>query len=166
MEASTLAAAVPPATNQQAEDPPDAGQDERSHLELQRLMHLADRYAHQLVADAESPSGVLLLVHGINLEVVVLDDPDTDVPALPRLLARRRPSSVAVVVAAEGALRGADGDVILVVGEISDGHRDERRFRLRACGRTRRLTRLPDHAAMEEPCVVPRLFPPQAAPTS
>jgi hypothetical protein len=56
--------------------------------------------------------------------------------------------------------------VVLVVGETSDGLRDERRFRVRACGRTRRLTRLSDTDAGETPPVIPRLFPPRAIPTS
>lgn len=140
----------------------DASVDEGSTAELRRLMDLADLYARKVVATADAPPGVLLLVHGGELEVVDLDGPDPDVRALPRLLARRWPSSAAVVVTIAGVLAGMD-DVVLVVGETSDGLRDEHRFRVRACGRTRRLTRLPDHSAVEAPTGVPRLFPPSTA---
>jgi hypothetical protein len=65
------------------------------------------------------------------------------------------------VAAAEGALGGTE---VAGVGETSDGLRDARRFCVRACGRTRRLTRLPDHDVREASMVAPRLFPPLAAP--
>jgi len=149
------------------EDPPPATTDgertERLAAELRRLMDLAERYARRLVAATDPPPGVLLLADEGDLDIVALDGPDPDLAALPRLLARRRPSSAALVAAAEGALGGLDVDVVLVAGETSDGQRDERRFRVRACGRTRRLTRLPDHdAANAAPSAVHRLFPPQA----
>jgi hypothetical protein len=148
------------AIDQQPEMHADASRQGQPTAELRRLMDLADRYARQLVTAADAPPGVLLLVHGSDLDVVAFDGPHADVRALPRLLARRRPSSAALVVAARGALGGTDGDLVLVVGETSDGLRDERRFRVRACGRTRRLTRLPDRAARGAPGAALRLFPP------
>jgi hypothetical protein len=127
--------------------------------EFQRLMDLADRYARQLVATADAPPGVLMLVTGSDLDVVTLDGPDADVRSLPRLLAQRRPTS-AVLVATDGSLLADLSDrLVVVVGETIDGQRDERRFRMRACGRTRRLTRIPDHDLSVAPSVVPRLFP-------
>ena len=126
-------------------------------------MELTDRYARRLVAAADPPPGVLLLAHEGNLDVVALDGPDPDLGALPRLLAKRRPTSAVLVAAAEGALGRTDAHTVLVVGETSDGLRDERRFRVRACGRTRRLTRLPDQDASQATGVAPRLFPPPAA---
>jgi hypothetical protein len=170
VEATLLSAAHPTVADQTTEQPETTADVSReqaqSTAELRRLMDLADRYARQLVAAAKLPPGVLLLVHQGDLDVVTLDGADPDVRALPRLLARRRPSSAAVVVAAEGTLGEAVGDVVLVVGETGDGLRDERRYRVRACGGTRRLTRLADHDASETPRATPRLFPPRAVPTA
>jgi hypothetical protein len=169
VEAATLPAADPTPADRTAEDTRDpvdaADQDERSTAELRRLMDLADHYAHQLVAEADAPLGVLLLVHDGDLDVVTLDGPDSNVWMLPRLLADRRPSSAVLVVASDGALRGSDGHLILV-GETSDGLRDERRFRVRPCGRTRRLTRVFGRDGNEARFAVPRLFPPRIAPTA
>ena len=128
-------------------------------------MDLADRYAHRLISVVDSPPGVLLLVHPGDLDVVTLDGPDFDARAIPRIVVRRRPTSAALVMAAEAATGGADG-LVLVVGETSDGMRDERRFRVRACGRTRRLTRLLDRDARGALKAAPRLFPPRAAHTA
>ena len=153
-------------TEQQSAPTANSSQEqEQPTTELRRLMDLADRYAHQLVAAADAPSGVLLLVHGNDLDVVILDGPDPDVRALPRLLARSRPSSAVLVATAEGVPGRIDGGIVLVVGETSDGLRDERRFRVRRCGRTRRLTRLPGRDAGEAPPVTLRLFPSWAVPT-
>jgi len=153
-------------TEQQSAPTANSSQEqEQPTTELRRLMDLADRYAHQLVAAADAPSGVLLLVHGSDLDVVTLDGPGSDVRALPRLLARRRPSAAVLVTAAEHAPGTVDVGVVLVVGETSDGLRDERRFRVRACGRTRRLTRLTDYDASEASPGTPRLFPSWAVPT-
>ena len=167
MEAATLDSADPTPADRTTEDPPSTTADgeraERSTAELRRLMDLAERYARRLVAATDPPPGVLLLADEGDLDIVALDGPDPDLRALPRLLAKRRPSSAALVAAAEGALGGMDVDVVFVAGETSDGLRDERRFRVRACGRTRRLTRLPDHDASAAPSAVPRLFPPPAA---
>jgi hypothetical protein len=102
---------------------------------------------------------MLLVEHG-DLGVITLEGPDPDVRGLPRRLAQHHASSVAVVVAEHGALGRVDGGVIHVVGETVDGILVERHFRVRACRRTRRLTRLPDHDAGETPRVVPHLFPP------
>jgi len=132
--------------------------------ELRRLMDLAARCAHRLVSVADPPPGVLLLVHPGDLDVVTLDGPDPDVRGLHRLLVQRRPSSAALVMAAD-ALGGSD-EFVVVVGETSDGLRDERRFRVRACGRTWRLTRLLDRDASDALQAAPRLFPPQAAHTA
>jgi hypothetical protein len=170
VEAATLDAADPTPADRTTEDPPattaNGERAERSTAELRRLMDLAERYARRLVAAADPPPGVLLLAQEGDLDVVALDGPDPDVRTVPRLLATRRPSSAVLVAAAEGALGGTEVDVVFLVGETSDGQRDERRFRVRACGRTRRLTRLPDHDAREASLVVPRLFPPLAAPTA
>jgi hypothetical protein len=130
--------------------------------ELRRLMDLAVRYAHRLVSVADPPPGVLLLVHPGDLDVIMLDGSDFDVREIPRLLAWRRPSSAALVVTAEDALGGPDG-LVLVIGETSDGLRNERRLRVRACRRMRRLTRLLDRDAKDALQAAPRLFPPRAA---
>jgi hypothetical protein len=167
VEAATLDAADPTPADRTTEDPPattaNGERAERSTAELRRLMDLAERYARRLVAATDSPPAVLLLADEGGLDIVALDEPDPDLGALPRLLAKRRPSSAALVAAAEGALGGTEVDVVLVVGETSDSQRDERRFRVRACGRTRRLTRLLGYDASAAPSAVPRLFPPQAA---
>ena len=130
-----------------------------STVVLGRLMDLADRYARQLVATAHAPSGVLLLACGSDLDVVTLDGPDADVRALPQLLAQRKPTSAGFVGTNGSRLTEPTPRLVLVVGETSDGYRDERRFRLRPCGRSRRLTRLPDPIPGEAPSIVPRLFP-------
>jgi len=131
--------------------------------ELRRLMEFADRYARRLVAVTDPPPGVLLLAHEGDLDVIALDGPDPEVRAFPHLLARRRPSSAVLVAAAEGSLGRTDARLVFVVGETRDGLRDERRFRVRACGRTRRLMRLPDQDASQATGMAPRLFPPPAA---
>jgi hypothetical protein len=169
VDATSLSCAHPTVADQTPEPQrattADAGREhEPSPAELRQLMDLADRYARQLVAAADPPPGVLLLAQAGDLAVVALAGPDPDVRTLPRLLAQRRPSSAVLVAAAAGALGGTEVDVVVVVGETSDGLRAARRFRVRACGRTRRLTRLPDHDAREASLVAPRLFPPLAAP--
>ena len=167
MAPTSHSAAQPTVANRTAEpqSAPTANisqEEEQPTTELRRLMDLADRYAHQLVAAADATPGVLLLVHGSDLDVVTLDGPGSDVRALPRLLARRRPSAAVLVTAAEHDPGIVDG-IVLVVGETSDGLRDERRFRVRRCGRTRRLTRLTDYDASEASPGTPRLFPPPIA---
>ena len=170
MEAATLDAADLTITDRTTEDPPatsaDSERAERLTAELRRLMDLAERYARRLVAAIDPPPGVLLLADEGDLDIVALDGPDPDLGALPRLLAKRRPTSAVLVAAAEGALGGVDVDVVVVAGETSDGLREERRVRVRACGRTRRLTRLPDHDASAAPSTVSRLFPPRSVPTA
>jgi len=169
VEAAALPAADPTPADRTAEETRDlvdaADQVERSTAELRRLMDLADRYAHRLVAEADAPLGVLLLLHDGDLDVVTLDGSDSNVWTLPRLLVDRRPSSAVLMVASDGALQGPDGQLILV-GETSDGLRDERRFRVRPCGRTRRLTRLVGRDGSEAHFAVPRLFPPRVVPTA
>jgi hypothetical protein len=169
VEAATPVAADPTPADRTTEHRCDAlnarDGEERSAAELRRLMDLADRYAHQLVAATDVPVGVLLLVHHGDLDVLTLDDPDSGVWALPRMLALQRPSSAALVLASDDALRGPDGHVI-VVGETSDGLRDERRFRVRACGRARRLTRVGGRDEGEARPAAPRLFPPRVSLTA
>ena len=164
MEAFALVAADSTASVPTTHDPDDttatADHFTRSRCELRQLTDLAERYARRLVVTADPPAGVLLLVEHDDLVIVALDGPDPDVRTLPRLVAKHDASSAAVVVAAQGALGGVDGGVVHVVGETVDGLRDERRFRVRPCGHTRRLTRLVYHNVSESPCAVPRLFSP------
>jgi len=84
------------AAEQPPEAPADVSQQGRPTAELRRLMDLADRYARRLVAAADAPPGVLLLVREGDLDVLALDGPDPDVRALPtcwRGVGHPRPSS-------------------------------------------------------------------------
>jgi len=170
VEATSLSTAhsavIDPTAENQPEMTTDVSRAQAPSMdELQRLMDLADRYAHRLVSVADSPPGVLLLVHPGDLDVIMLDGPDFDVRGIPRFLARHRPTSAALVMVAETTLWGADG-LVLVVGETSEGQRDERRFRVRACGRTLRLTRHLDRDVSDVLQAAPRLFPLRAVHTA
>jgi hypothetical protein len=166
VEATALVTADATPTDLLTHDPGGAtdgdDRDDRSLAEFRRLMDLADHDARRLMASADPPPGVLLLVEPGGLDVITLEGPDPDVRALPRRVALHHPSSAAVVVAQWGMPGGVDGGVVHVVGETVDGLRDERRFRVRACGHSRRLTRLRDHDAGDALRLVPRLFPPPA----
>ena len=123
--------------------------------DLRRLMAIADRYARNLVADAGSPCAVLLIERGGELEIVMLDDPGRGSAARARgLIAHHRATSAALLLEVRAAAIGWAADTVVrilgepvhtvfcIVGETIEGVRDERYFRVRRCGRGRRLTPL------------------------
>jgi hypothetical protein len=165
----TAPAAVEPVDDQytvgRAGASPDLDDEQRQlAIDLNRLMDLAESYARRLVAAAVSPPHVLLLVHQGDLDIVNLDGPDPDTRVLPRLLAERQASSAVLVLDADRTIVERADHHVAIVGETVDGAREERHYRVRPCGRTRRLTRLFDRDANEVPGLARRLFAPRSAP--
>ena len=146
MEATPLVAvesAVADRITEQRETPSDIDQGPpRLATDLVRLMDLAERHARRLVAASDAPPCTLLLARQHGLEVVALDGPGPDTWALPSLLSRREASLAVLMVAAPGTIAGWEGRVFAVVGENVEGAREERHYRVRPCGGTRRLARL------------------------
>jgi hypothetical protein len=127
---------------------------------LQALMAIADRYARRLVADAGSPVAVLLLEQAGDLEVVVLDDEGwAVVPQVRLLLAHAGATSAALLVEAPAPLAGAAKTGFWILGEGIDGTTARRRYRVRPCGRARRLTLLADGEDPEVEDLFRPLFP-------
>lgn len=119
---------------------------------LQALMAIADRYAHRLVAGADAPTAVLLIERAGDLDVVMLDgERQGVVPRVRLLLARSKATSAALLVEAPAAATEAGGAELWIVGESHTGETAGRRYRVRPCGRARRLTPLTggEHPAVE-----------------
>jgi hypothetical protein len=112
---------------------------------LQALMAVAELYARRLVADPGPPPPVLLLERAGDLDVVVLDGEGYDViPQVRLLLGRSGANSAALLVETPAAATGTGGTEFWIVGESLDGATARRRYRVRPCGRARRLTPLAD----------------------
>jgi hypothetical protein len=127
--------------------------------DLRRLMAIADRYARKLVAGAAPPPRVLLLERGGELDVVMLDGPARDAAAsVRRLLERHRATSAALMVELRGLPNGPVEGAFCILGETVEGAMEERRYRMRPCGRGRRLTPLAGGAFEVEGLLRP-LFP-------
>jgi hypothetical protein len=105
--------------------------------DLQRLMTIADRYASKLVAEGDLTSGVLLIGRADELTVVGLDGPGLDAMMVRRLLTLHRATSAALIVEIELT---APERILCTLGETAEGATDGRVFRIRPCGRRRRLT--------------------------
>jgi hypothetical protein len=128
--------------------------------DLQALMAIADRYARRLVADAGSPAAVLLIERAGDLEVVVLDDEGWGVvPQVRLLLARAGATSAALLVEAPAPPVGAAKTGFCILGEGIDGTTARRHYRVRPCGRARRLTPLADGEDPEVENLFHPLFP-------
>jgi hypothetical protein len=128
--------------------------------DLQALMAIADRYARRLVADAGSPAAVLLIERAGDLEVVVLDDEGWGVvPQVRLLLARSGATSAALLVEVPAPPAGAANTGFWILGEGIDGATARRRYRVRPCGRVRRLTPLADGEDLEVEDLFRPLFP-------
>jgi hypothetical protein len=140
-----------------------------SAADLPRLMALAGHYARQLVAAANTPPEVLLIEHHGDLDIVMLDRPEPNVAVLRRLLAQHEATSAVLLVDVDSFVGGQGYHQFSIVGETRDGARDERHYRVRPCGRTRRLTRLLNHdvtsvASLAQPLFVPdTIMPVQTA---
>ena len=121
--------------------------------DLQALMAIADRYARRLVADASSPSAVLLVERAGELDVTMLDGEGRDVALQVRhLLEQSGATSAALLLDASPA-------GFWIFGECIDGTTATRRYRVRPCLRTRRLTPLADGEDPEVEGVFRPLFP-------
>jgi hypothetical protein len=135
-------------------------QHEHPAADLARLMALAGHYARQLVAAAHTPPEVLLIEHHGDLNIVMLDRPEPNVAVLRRLLAEHEATSAVLLVDVDSIVGGQGHHQFSIVGETRDGARDERHYRVRPCGRSRRLTRLLNHdvtsvASLAQPLFVP-----------
>jgi hypothetical protein len=127
-----------------AEPLTSAAQQEQPASDLPRLMDLAGHYARQLVAAANTPPEVLLIEHHGDLDIVLLDHPEPNVAVLWRLLAQHEATSAVLLVDVDSVIGGPGNHQFSIVGETREGTRDERHYRVRPCGRSRRLTRLVD----------------------
>jgi len=113
--------------------------------DLRALMAIADHYARRLVADAASPSPVLLVERVGALDIVVLDGDGRDIVPRIRLLLGHSGASSAALLIEPTTLQGAPSDPgFWIFGEGIDGTMARRRYRIRPCGRARRLTPLAD----------------------
>jgi hypothetical protein len=137
-------------------------QPEHPTADLARLMALAGHYARQLVAAAYTPSEVLLIEHHGDLDIVMLDDPEPNVAVLRRLLAEHEATSAVLLVDVDSVVGEQGNHQFSIVGETRDGVRDERHYRVRPCGRSRRLTRLLGHDVTSIASFVQPLFAPDA----
>jgi hypothetical protein len=135
--------------------------------DLQALMAIADRYARRLAADAGAPAMVLLVERAGDLDVVMLDGDGRDVvPQARLLLARSGATSAALLVDAPMTPDGATHDGFWILGEGIDGTMARRRYRVRPCGRARRLTPLADGEESEVEALFRPLFPVHLEPGS
>ena len=116
-------------------------------------MAIADRYARRLVADASSPPAVLLVERAGALDVVMLDGEGRAVDLQARhLLGQSGATSAALLLDASPA-------GFWILGERIDGATARRRYRVRPCGRARRLTPLADGEDPEIEDAFRPLFP-------
>ena len=133
--------------------------------DLRALMAIADRYARRLAAEVSSPPAVLLVERAGELEIVALDGEGRDVlPQVRLLLGRSGAGSAALLTEAPASQRGANGAGFWIFGESSDGTTARRRYRVRPCGRARRLTPLADGEDPEVEAVFRPLFPDHLTP--
>jgi hypothetical protein len=108
-------------------------------------MTIADRYARRLASGASSPAAVLLVERAGELDVVVLDGEGYDViPQVRLLLGRSGATSSALLVELPDPSAGITRAGFWILGESLDGAMVRRCYRIRPCGRARRLTALPD----------------------
>jgi hypothetical protein len=120
---------------------------------LQALMAIADRYARRLVASPDAPMAVLLIERAGDLDVVMLGDEPTDAIAEIRLLlGQSGATSAALLVEVAPA-------AFWIFGESIDGTTARRRYRIRPCLRTRRLTSRVDVDDPEVEGLFSPLFP-------
>ena len=132
---------------------------------LQSLMTLADRYARKLVAQSATPVGVLLIERAGALDIVMLERGHGDAAVTTRqLLSQYQATSAALMIEAPSQEQGLAERVFCILGESIDGVTDERHYRLRSCGRGRRLTALTDGPNQEVEGWFRPLFAVHAAP--
>ena len=137
-----------------------ADQHEPPASDLPRLMDLAGHYARQLVAAANTPPEVLLIEHHGDIDIVMLDHPEPNAAVLWRLLAQREATSAVLLVDVDSVIGGPGNHQFSIVGETREGTRDERHYRVRPCGRSRRLTRLVDRDITSVTSLAQPLFAP------
>jgi hypothetical protein len=127
--------------------------------DLQRLMAIAELYAHKLVA-AGPPAMVLLIEHAGALDVTVLDGAVRDAAAeARRLLARHQATSAALLLETPGTPGEARDAVFCILGETVEGLTDERRYRVHPRSRRKRLTALTGGERREIEEILRPLFP-------
>lgn len=128
--------------------------------DLQALMVIADRYARRLAMDPDAPSATLLLERSGALDIVTLGDEGQDVlPSVRLLLARSGASSAVLLVETPATSAGTNAVTFWIVGESIEGAFARRRYRIRPCGRGRRLTLVAGDDAADEAAAAGLLFP-------
>jgi hypothetical protein len=133
---------------------------------LARLMAITDLFARRLVADSESPAGVLLIERDGELQIVMLNGSERDVAVKARRqLAQQHATSAALIVNARAPSADRVEERWYVLGETDEGAASERGYRVRPCGRRRRLTPLAaSEPAPEVSCLYRPLFAPHRKP--
>src|SRR6185436_15090090 len=117
--------------------------------------------------DAGAPAMVLLVERAGDLDIVMLDGDGRDVVPQVRLrLARSGATSAALLIEAPMTPDGATHDGFWILGEGIDGTTARRRYRVRPCGRARRLTPLVDGEESEVEALFRPLFPVHLEPGS
>jgi hypothetical protein len=126
---------------------------------LERLMAITDLFARRLVADRESPAGVLLIERDGELQIVMLEGSERDVATKARRqLAQEHATSAALIVNARTPTDDRIEERWYVLGETEEGVASDRGYRVRPWGRRRRLTPLVATPMMEVSCLYRPLF--------
>jgi hypothetical protein len=130
-------------------------------------MFITDRFARRLVADKDLPAGVLLIERGGDLQVEILTGSERDVAVeTRRQLAQQHATSATLIVRSRIPSNGLIEERCYVFGETEEGESNDRGYRVRPCGRRRRLTPLIDEHAAEVAALYRPLFAVHRVPAS
>jgi hypothetical protein len=126
---------------------------------LSPLMSIADRYARQLMAQASLTTGVLLIERDGQLDIIRLDDEHGNmITTAQRLLTEHGATSAALLLEVSPSVDDLGGGILCIFGGSVAGETAERRYRIRGCGRTRRLTPVSPRETLEVPVFAETLF--------
>jgi len=128
--------------------------------DLQALMAIADRFARRLAMVPGTPVAALLLERAGALDIVMLDGEGRDViPHVRLLLAQSGATSAALLLEVPAASMATIDAGFWIIGESIEGMVARRRYRVRPCGRRRRLTLSASDDNSEVEAVLRPLFP-------